>query len=583
MRKLFVAAAVWAALSGLSVSAHALPGVFAGKSDAKRVNRATHVVLLKRDPVSVVTVVPDYEGPLDPFAFVIPVPADVTLDRVKTVKREVLGRLEELTAPRFNEFYEQDPCDPAPAEQEWQRDLTVKDSGFLGGNQVLGPKKVAPELLLDLTPVFKEGETEYRYTLLDDADSQDPSAALGKRGYKLAAAAVEALKRAAAEGQRLLVVDIDPNRLELGKQERVQLAGVRFWTSQPFTKLRATLGLEHVADKQDLFVYVLHPTERWAPRNYDVVFPPTNIELDDAIQIKNKERIVKERVGEIYNAITDRLLARNPKSFLFEYAWSTEGCGEPCPNEPLLPRELLTLGGDVIEREVVPEAERSPEPPALTDEQTKALEEELKAAPAKERAALKKKWESDRTELARRQALLKRERYTLSRFHHRYDKTTLPHDVELGPASNHVRGGVDVPQGKDAKLPLDVKPADQSRFQVRFNHNYAWDGMMKCEKPERWRWGKRWRHKRVWNKTWVAEDLTAKRRDEMPLEAVVWTPLPALGIKGKVEEPAKADAGAEPAKKSSCDCRVAGAPSGSRAGALAGLLALAVLGARRRR
>ena len=57
---------------------------------------------------------PDYEGPLEGFAMVLLVPADVTVDKVTTLKRDFVDRLDSLSAPRFHEYWEQDPCDPGP-------------------------------------------------------------------------------------------------------------------------------------------------------------------------------------------------------------------------------------------------------------------------------------------------------------------------------------------------------------------------------------------------------------------------------------------------------------------------------------
>src|SRR5690349_9677261 len=72
---------------GLVMSASpalAFPGFIAGKGDAPRVSNSTQVVLLQKGDHTVVTVWADYEGPLDRFALVSPVPSDVELAGVKT-------------------------------------------------------------------------------------------------------------------------------------------------------------------------------------------------------------------------------------------------------------------------------------------------------------------------------------------------------------------------------------------------------------------------------------------------------------------------------------------------------------------
>ncbi len=587
-----------------TATALAFPGVYVAKDDAKRILHSTHVILMQKGETSVVTVAPDYEGPFTPFAIVMVVPGDVTLDRIRTMRRENITRIESLTAPRFHDFYEKDPCEPGEPEQEWQRDLTVKTTGFLGGNQQMGSdRKVAREFSVDLSTKYKDSESEYRYHLIGgepaEASEDNPQhgkgyadldAFLSETGYKMSGEVKKALNGYQARGMRLLAIEVDTKMIEIGAKERAQLAGIRYFTSAKATTIQSTLGLNNLAAKQDLFVYVLHPEKRFAPTNYQYVYPPTNIELLANIKVNGKNRVVKERIGEIYNGIHDRIAAKYPDRFLYEFAWHTQGCGEPCPNEKLLANELLMLGGEVLE-EQLPEEVRHPEPPEETEEEKKAFEEELKEKelkPAEKRKA-KKQREADRKELAWRKGVIERQNFVISRFHYRYDRANLKKDVEVGPANDHIRGGVALPQGLPPKIETGESKVSEkgqtSKYQVRFNHYWEWDGQVKCEAPKRGRWGKRWRHKRVWNKIWMAVDLPHRRRDEIEPAQVVVTPLPEWDIVMKEEAPAAADAGvtAVEEKKSSCGCR---APGAKDAGTSLGWLALCLFGigvARRRR
>ena len=83
---------------------------------------------------------------------VLVVPADVTAERVTTLKREYVDRVDAISAPRFHEYWEQDPCDPGPIEQEWERNMKADSAGaFLGGGEMpQGTQKVATELSLDV-------------------------------------------------------------------------------------------------------------------------------------------------------------------------------------------------------------------------------------------------------------------------------------------------------------------------------------------------------------------------------------------------------------------------------------------------
>jgi hypothetical protein len=289
---------------------------------------------------------------------------------------------------------------------------------------------------------------------------------------------------------------------------------IRYSTQKP-VDVNSTLGLLNLGEKQDLYVHVIAPTERYEAKNYPNAFPPTNIEVDFK---------VKERVGEFYAALHDVLLKKQPLAFLNEYAWHSRGCGQPCPNEPLLIHELLTLGGDVFEL-ALPKAEREPKAPEMTEEEKKVFKEIKDKKKQKEIEAM-------RTETVRRKGLLSRHVYLLSRMHHRYDKSTLTKDVEIGPAA-HVRGGVDVPQGAKAELPTEVKPAAESQLQIRFTSFHPSPAVPHCDKPERYRWGKAPRTYRGLRKIWVAQDMGTKNRTSHKPEALVYTPVPDLGLAGQ--------------------------------------------------
>lgn len=575
LRTTLVSALLSSALLAAAPSAEAMPGFYVGKKESVGTAHAAHVAVMPRGDHTIVSVMPDYEGSLEPFALVMPVPADVTVEKVKTLKREFLDRLEMLTAPRFMEFWEMDPCDPGPLEQEWERSkLASAETAFLGGGQVGGEKKVPKEMLLTVEPDFKQGE--YTINVLGKDQAGDLAGYLKGKGYVLTDKGAAAIKPYVDAGMNVLVAEVDTKRVELVGGERASLSPIRYATQTAVTKIPAKLGLVNIDKKQELFIYVLSADQRYEVKNYGNLFPPTNISVDF---------VVKERMGEFYGALHDMIQAKEPKSFMVEYAWPAEGCGQPCQNEALLPHELLSLGGDVLES-LVPEEERNPEPPELTEAEKKAQDEELKALKPAERPKAKKQMEADRKELARRKALLSRQKYMLTRLHHRYDASNLPDDPEIGPAG-HVAGGASIPKGEKMEISTEVKPADKSQMQTRYNHFHPWKGMMKCDKPERWRWGKPPREYRGLRKTWVAADLTRKDRKQIDPKKVVLTPIQSLGLTGAPvggAEDAGADAGTGgDTKKKGCGCSTPGAPSGGAAfGLLAGLVAFVALARRRK-
>jgi hypothetical protein len=546
-----------AAAVTLASPAAALPGFIAGKGSTPRASNATQVVLLEKGDHTVVTVWADYEGPLDHFALVLPVPEDVTLADVKTLKRDAVDHLDEISAPRFHEFWEKDPCEPGEADQEWERDLRVKDSAanFLGAGMpdVSGGQKLPPEMLLDFDPQYKDGE----YTFSIVPKGQSVEAHLQKKGLTVPTGAKPRLDE--YQGMQMLVADVTTSQVELGGARRALLSPIRFATRQPYV-IPSTLGLANSSGQQELIVYVLHPDKRFEVKNYDNVYPPTNVNVDMA---------VKERMGEFYAGVHDALLAKNPRGFLVEYAWPTiKHCGEPCPNAPLAIHELLSLGVDVVEGDV-PKAERNPKPGPPTEEE----KAQLKAADKPTR----KRLEEQRREVVRRRGVLDRNSFVVTRLHHRYDEKSLTQDIELAPAAS-IEGGLGAPEGADGVLSGSVTPAAENRLQIRYAAMHPSKKVIACENPTRYRWGKAPPDYRGLRKTWTARDTAYKKRDKFVLADVIQSSVPVLGITRAAVPEGAAPAAAPEAKADSSCAFQAGAGSSPRTSlgltALAGLLGL---------
>jgi MYXO-CTERM domain-containing protein len=524
---------------------------------------------------SAISVMPDYDGPFEPFALVLAVPGDVTLDHITTLRREFVDRVDQISAPRFHEFWETDPCDPSKATQEWERDLRVSTSSdnFLGGSSDIGPtKKVPKEMLLNVKSEQKQGEYTF---MMPEQDQSFLDFAKG-RGWLFTAPMEQAINQYQAKGLKFVLAEVDPNRIELIGGERAQMSPIRFWTSQPYRNIPARLSLLSANGPQELFVLVLDPEKRFVPKNYEVSSPPTNVTVDF---------VVKERMGEFFGGLHDIWLAKHPKTWWLEFAWSADGCGQPCPNEPLFINELLTLGADVFEQSV-PDDEKNPKPPPLTDEEKASRKNDLDQAKPADRYKLKLLMDDDRKELFRRKALLERHHYVITRLHHRVSEETLPTDVDVGPVDGGLQGGVLIPTGPKGELSLEVKPSDAERMQTRYLFYHPWKGMQSCETPVRWRWGKPPRTYRGLRKTWVVEDLARKSRTQIKPSDVVRTPLPEFGLSG--EPPKSLDGGLDGGlegsdRRSGCHCSV---PGQTRARNLSGIGLLAVftgIGLRRRR
>jgi hypothetical protein len=507
-----------------SRTAVAFPGVLVAKDDAERRVRATAIVVMQHRGISIVTLTAEYEGPLTPFAFVVPVPADVRASQVRTVRRGVLGRVEAISAPRFHAFYEQDPCAGGDTEQSWDEHVKVRGPGFLAPPG-LPPRDrhyaVPNDISVPVEAVFKDRENEFRYRELRATDADALAAELGRDGYRVGSVALAALASAVHAGQKLLLAEASPERAELAGGARVALGGIRYWSRRADGVLRESLGGANGGAREDLVIYALDRQQRQEVVGRENAFLPLSVAV---------ERRAAERLAGVYAALFDAFTARHPQAFVTEFAWSTRGCGEPCPDAPLAPDELLTLGGDVLEAHTTSAAERSPVPGDEPILERERFESHLAELAPNERPRALREHALDRREVERRRALTARQSYVLTRIHRRYAEGAAREDLTLA-AAPPLSGGVGVPRGAAGELSAAAVPAAENRLEVRFFALEHWARGSECSEPRRFRWGKRWASEaRTPRAVPLALDLSAAPRDSRLLRDVLKRPLPELGI-----------------------------------------------------
>jgi len=110
MRKWIFVVSLLAAF--VPVPVNAFCGFFVSGANASLYNNATMVVLMREGTRTVLSMQNNYQGPPEDFAMVVPVPVVLQEDNVKTLPREIFGRIDDLASPRLVEYWEVDPCEP---------------------------------------------------------------------------------------------------------------------------------------------------------------------------------------------------------------------------------------------------------------------------------------------------------------------------------------------------------------------------------------------------------------------------------------------------------------------------------------
>jgi hypothetical protein len=289
-----------------SHAASAFGGMYVGKADGGLFNRTGKVVFARHDGKTVLTLVNDYQGALEEFAVVVPVPDLLERGQIHVSDGAAVDHLDAYTAPRLIKRFDGDPCGADAAH------------GGRAGAASADPGVDALGVTVDAT--YAVGE--YDIAILAAEESDGLAAWLRANGYRLPERAETALADYVARGMRFVVARVDlkeQSKLGYSYLRPLQIA----FESDEFV-LPIRLGALNAAEPQELFVYLLTREGRVEPVNYPVATIATSAALP---------LFVADDPAAFYRALFESEAARSesPAAFL-EYARDLSGC-DPCTAE----------------------------------------------------------------------------------------------------------------------------------------------------------------------------------------------------------------------------------------------------------
>ena len=311
-------------LVALARPAGAFGGFFVGTKDAPVFVESAQVVLMREGTRTVLILAPTYEGPPEPFALVVPLPAPPVRDGIRAVPRALVDHLAELDAPRLEEAWEEDPCLDAGASRAASRPARVRPSEAHGA-------KSEPRSL---------GE-DYDLALVSPRDVGDLSSWLRRHGYVVPGALEERLAGYVAPGATFVVLRPVAGKMHderAGPGRRTRLTPVRIEIDAERLTLPIRPGLLNSPGTLDLVVHTLARYQRYEAVGRENVLALTDVEVVEA---------AKHRLGSLVTSLSDRALARTPGAALTEYARDALHC-DGCALRPLRADELLVLGADAL-------------------------------------------------------------------------------------------------------------------------------------------------------------------------------------------------------------------------------------------
>jgi len=308
---------------GFAPQAWAFCGFYVAKADTKLYNQASQVVIARDRDRTILTMANDYQGDVQDFALVVPVPVVLTEEQVHVGDPKIIQRLDNFSAPRLVEYFDSDPCAPPIAFA--RPSAPVAESS--------GRRGIAEDQALGVTVEERFSVGEYDIVILSAKESNGLETWLRRNGYRIPRGANSLLKPYIRQNLKFFVAKVNLQEFEEAGYQNLRPLMMAY--ESPKFMLPIRLGMINSTKEQDLIVYILSPKGQAEVTNYRTVQVPSNTELPV---------FVKDEFADFYQAMFQKSYEQERKKVAFlEYAWDMSWC-DPCADNPLTPEELKKAG-----------------------------------------------------------------------------------------------------------------------------------------------------------------------------------------------------------------------------------------------
>ena len=332
---------------GLCLMALAAPpalafcGFYVARADTKLYNQASQVVLVRDGDRTVLTMSNDFQGDVDEFAMVVPVPTVLEREQIHIGDKAIVEHLDQYTAPRLVEYFDGDPC-----MQVVMRELrATAPMASTSAEQSAAAR--AKSLGVTIEATYSVGE--YDILILSAKQSDGLLMWLKENDYRLPGGAEDVLGSYIKQGLKFFVAKV--NLAEHSKLGFNFLRPIQIAYESPRFMLPIRLGMLNAKGEQELFVYALTRSGRIETTNYPTKRLPSGQDIPG---------FVKGDFANFYTSMfTHQHKSAGRAAVFLEYAWDMAWC-DPCAADPLSAKELRELGVFWLNDSTQPTRRRSP-------------------------------------------------------------------------------------------------------------------------------------------------------------------------------------------------------------------------------
>jgi hypothetical protein len=296
---------IFAGLAFASLLLMSFCGFYVSKADGSLKNKTSQVILVRDGNKNVITMYNDFKGDTKDFAMVVPVPVVLKKEDVKVVDPSLFQRLNDYSAPRLVEYWDQNPCMNYNYEDKMAAPSAKMESEVV----VSAYGNVKRKNAVKIEAQYLVGE--YDILILSAKESSGLKDWLNDNGYKIPANAEEVLDPYIKSNLKFFVVKV--NEKEKAKLNNNFLRPIQIKFTSPKFMLPIRLGMANADGDQDLIVYAFTRKGRIESTNYRNVNIPTG---------NNVPLFVQKNFGAFYGNLFNHQWQNEDKNISFlEYAW----------------------------------------------------------------------------------------------------------------------------------------------------------------------------------------------------------------------------------------------------------------------
>ena len=307
-------------------------GFYVSKADGTLKNKTSQVILVRDGNKTTLTMYNDFKGDTKDFAMVVPVPVVLQKENIKVVDQSIFQKLNDYSAPRLVEYWDQNPCSSYEMEDKVyspraEMSMVKQSANANVRKKDLGVKVEAKYLV-----------GEYDILILSAKESGGLKEWLTSNGYKIPEAAEEVLDPYIKSNLKFFVVKVNEN--EKNKLNSNFLRPIQISFNSPKFMLPIRLGMANADGDQDLIVYAFTRKGRIECTNYRNTDIATN---------KNIPLFVQKNFSSFYGNLFTQQWNNEDKSVAFlEYSWNVTPINQikcdPCVGNPPTEQDLVQSG-----------------------------------------------------------------------------------------------------------------------------------------------------------------------------------------------------------------------------------------------